>query len=100
MDGIYEGYICQMLNARLEVARRIVAEKKRDEPNGQEEASLPLRGNEVSSPGELKVPLGESTALSRKEAKLPFEVNKLMSYIKQDQYLRQRKKKLKNVTPE
>jgi len=82
MDGIYEGYICQMLNARLEVARQIVAEKKRDETIIQEET------------------IGDSSASSHREAKLPFEVNKLMSYIKQDQYLRQRKKKLKNVTPE
>jgi len=97
MDGIYEGYICQMLNARLEVARQIVAEKKRDETIIQEET---IGDSSTSSHGEASLPLRGNEVSSHREASLPFEVNKLMSYIKQDQYLRQRKKKLKNVTPE
>ena len=64
----YEIYIDQLLMARMEEAKRIVKEKKKESPPTTHEH-------------------------------LPFEVNKTMNYIKQDAFLRQRKK-LKNVSQE
>lgn len=60
-------YIDQLFLGRLEAAKAIVMEKKKDLPE-------------------------------KNIDQLPFEVNKTMNYIKQENYLRQRKK-LKNVTP-
>lgn len=57
----FEMYIDQVFLARLEAAKAIVGEKKKD---------LPEKNTD----------------------QLPFDVNKTMSYIKQENYLRERKK--------